>query len=131
MQKTGELADFITANLILDYRVKQSILETFPESERLESVLDVLVNENFVLKLEDEISQKAKMRIDENQRDYFLREQKRAIEEELGEDDSPIDDAENYVDKIEKLNLDENLPTFFIKNVRNSAKCLMAVRKRL
>lgn len=47
------------------------------------------------------------MRIDENQRDYFLREQKRAIEEELGEDDSPIDDAENYVDKIEKLNLDE------------------------
>ena len=106
-KRPGELADFITANLILDYRVKQSILETFPESERLESVLDVLVNENFVLKLEDEISQKAKMRIDENQRDYFLREQKRAIEEELGEDDSPIDDAENYVDKIEKLNLDE------------------------
>ena len=79
-KRPGELADFITANLILDYRVKQSILETFPESERLESVLDVLVNENFVLKLEDEISQKAKMRIDENQRDYFLREQKRAIE---------------------------------------------------
>ena len=66
-KRPGELADFITANLILDYRVKQSILETFPESERLESVLDVLVNENFVLKLEDEISQKAKMRIDENQ----------------------------------------------------------------
>ena len=58
-KRPGELADFITANLILDYRVKQSILETFPESERLESVLDVLVNENFVLKLEDEISQKA------------------------------------------------------------------------
>lgn len=59
-KRPGELADFITANLILDYRVKQSILETFPESERLESVLDVLVNENFVLKLEDEISQKLK-----------------------------------------------------------------------
>lgn len=71
------------------------------------------------------------MRIDENQRDYFLREQKRAIEEELGEDDSPIDDAENYVDKIEKLNLDEKSADILIKNVRNSAKCLMAVRKRL
>ena len=130
-KRPGELADFITANLILDYRVKQSILETFPESERLESVLDVLVNENFVLKLEDEISQKAKMRIDENQRDYFLREQKRAIEEELGEDDSPIDDAENYVDKLKSSILTKSLPIFFIKNVRNSAKCLMAVRKRL
>ena len=52
-KRPGELADFITANLILDYRVKQSILETFPESERLESVLDVLVNENFVLKAKE------------------------------------------------------------------------------
>ena len=121
-KRPGELADFITANLILDYRVKQSILETFPESERLESVLDVLVNENFVLKLEDEISQKAKMRIDENQRDYFLREQKRAIEEELGEDDSPIDDAENYVDKIEKLNLDEKSADILYKECKKLSK---------
>ena len=121
-KRPGELADFITANLILDYRVKQSILETFPESERLEAVLDVLVNENFVLKLEDEISQKAKMRIDENQRDYFLREQKRAIEEELGEDDSPMDDAENYADKIDKLNLDEKSADILYKECRKLSK---------
>lgn len=121
-KRPGELADFITANLILDYRVKQSILETFPESERLEAVLDVLVNENFVLKLEDEISQKAKMRIDENQRDYILREQKRAIEEELGEDDSPMDDAENYADKIDKLNLDEKSADILYKECRKLSK---------
>lgn len=121
-KRPGELADFITANLILDYRVKQSILETFPESERLEAVLDVLVNENFVLKLEDEISHKAKMRIDENQRDYFLREQKRAIEEELGEDDSPMDDAENYADKIDKLNLDEKSADILYKECRKLSK---------
>lgn len=130
-KRPGELADFITANLILDYRVKQSILETFPESERLESVLDVLVNENFVLKLEDEISQKAKMRIDENQRDYFLREQKRAIEEELEKMIHRLTMLKTMSIKLRSLTLTKSLPTFFIKNVRNSAKCLMAVRKRL
>ena len=83
-KRPGELADFITANLILDYRVKQSILETFPESERLESVLDVLVNENFVLKLED--------------------------------------DAENYVDKIEKLNLDEKSADILYKECKKLSK---------
>lgn len=130
-KRPGELADFITANLILDYRVKQSILETFPESERLESVLDVLVNENFVLKLEDEISQKAKMRIDENQRDYFLREQKRAIEEELVKMIHRLTMLKTMSIKLKSSILTKSLPIFFIKNVRNSAKCLMAVRKRL
>ena len=62
------------------------------------------------------------MRIDENQRDYFLREQKRAIEEELGEDDSPIDDAENYVDKIEKLNLDEKSADILYKECKKLSK---------
>lgn len=103
----GELADFITSNIILDYHIKQTILETLSETERLEEVLDVLVNENFVLKIEDEISQKAKQRIDENQREYLLREQKRVIEEELGEDDNPAAEAEVYLEKIEDLKLDE------------------------
>lgn len=62
------------------------------------------------------------MRIDENQRDYFLREQKRAIEEELGEDDSPMDDAENYADKIDKLNLDEKSADILYKECRKLSK---------
>lgn len=103
----GELADFITSNLILDYQIKQSILETLPQTERLESALDVLINENFVLRIEDEITRKARMRIDESQREYFLREQKRVIEEELGEDDNPNDEANAYAEKIEELHLDE------------------------
>lgn len=61
----------------------------------------------------------------------FFREQKRAIEEELGEDDSPIDDAENYVDKIEKLNLDEKSADILYKECKKLSKSLMAVRKRL
>ena len=74
------------------------------------------------LNLRTKYLKKAKMRIDENQRDYFLREQKRAIEEELGEDDSPIDDAENYVDKIEKLNLDEKSADILYKECKKLSK---------
>ncbi len=106
-KSSGELADFITSNLILDYHMKQSVLDTINPVERLDAVLDILVNENFVLRIEEEISKKAKLRIDESQREYFLREQKKVIEEELGEDDNPSAEAEDYAEKIVELHLDE------------------------
>lgn len=114
----GELADFITSNIFLDYHTKQSILEIISETKRLEDVLDILVNENFILRIEDEISKKAKQRIDENQREYFLREQKRVIEEELGEDDNPTAEAEAYAEKIEELRLDEKSQDVLFKECR-------------
>lgn len=117
-QYPGELADFITSNIILDYQTKQSVLEILNPTERLESVLDILVNENFVLKLEEEISAKAKQRIDDTQRDFFLREQKHAIEEELGEDDNPSAEAEEYAAKIEELHLDEKSEETLFKECR-------------
>ncbi len=121
-KRPGELADFIISNIILDYHVKQSILETFSETERLESVLDILVNENFVLRIEEEISQKARQRIDESQREYFLREQKKVIEEELGEDDNPIAEAEIYMDKIDQLDLDDKSADTLYKECRKLMK---------
>ena len=118
----GELADFITSNIILDYHTKQSILEIIPETARLEEVLEILVNENFILKIEEEISRKAKLRIDESQRDYFLREQKRVIEEELGEDDNPAAEAEEYAERIEELHLDEKSQETLFKECRKLMK---------
>ena len=111
----GELADFITSNLILDYHVKQSVLDTVYPVERLEEVLDILVHENFILRIEEEISRKAKLKIEESQREYFLREQKKIIEEELGEDDNPSAEAEAYAEKIEELNLDEKSTETLLK----------------
>ncbi len=118
----GELADFITSNIILDYHTKQSILEIIPETARLEEVLEILVNENFILKIEEEISRKAKLRIDESQRDYFLREQKRVIEEELGEDDNPAAEAEEYAERIEELHLNEKSQETLFKECRKLMK---------
>lgn len=121
-KRPGELADFIASNLILDYHVKQSILDIFDEIERLECVLDVLINENYVLMIEEEITQKARERIDENQRDYFLREQKKIIEQELGEDESPADEANEYAERILDLNLDEKSTDTLLKECQKLSK---------
>ena len=118
----GELADFLTSNIMLDYTTKQAILEILPQTDRLETLLDVLTNENYILKIEDEISRKAKMRIDESQREYFLREQKRIIEEELGEDDNPSQEAEEYAARIEELHLDEKSEEALFKECRKLMK---------
>ena len=119
---TGELADYIAANMTLDYQTKQSILEILDPTERLKEVLDVLVNENYILRLEDEINRKARMRIDESQRDFFLREQKRVIEEELGEDDNPSEDAEEYSKRIKELKLEEKSEEMLLKECRKLMK---------
>ena len=119
---TGELADYIVANMTLDYQTKQSILEILDPTERLKEVLDVLVNENYILRLEDEINRKARMRIDESQRDFFLREQKRVIEEELGEDDNPSEDAEEYSKRIKELKLEEKSEEMLLKECRKLMK---------
>lgn len=129
-KRPGELADFIASNLILDYHVKQSILDIFDEIERLECVLDVLINENYVLMIEEEITQKARERIDENQRDYFLREQKKIIEQELGEDESPADEANEYAERILELNLDEKSTDTLLKECQKLSKCHSVLKKR-
>ena len=118
----GDLADFISSNIPLDYHIKQSILETVSQTERLESLLDELINENYILRIEDEINRKARMRIDESQREYFLREQKKVIEEELGEDDDPLNEANAYADKIEELKLDDKSEETLFKECRKLMK---------
>ena len=118
----GELADYVASTMYLDYQTKQSILEIFDPFERLNTVLDVLVDETYISKLEREIEIKAKSRIDESQQLYFLREQKRAIEEQLGEDDDPSADAEDYADQIEKLELEEKTTETLMKECRKLMK---------
>lgn len=74
---------------------------------------------------------KARDRIEENQRDYFLREQKKIIEEELGEDDNPSAEAESYAERIYTLGLSEETENILIKECKNLCVCLTEVRRRL
>lgn len=102
----GKLADFIAANIGLDYADKQEVLEERNPIKRITVLTDILENELQVLSIENEISEKTKERIDDNQREYYLREQLKAISAELGEEDSPQGEAEEFRKQV----MDAGLP---------------------
>lgn len=101
----GMLADFITANVMLDFELKQEILDELHPVKRLEKLNSILEDEIQILEIENQISEKAKEQIDQNQRDYFLREQMKAISYELGEDDSPQEEADEFRERVLELKL--------------------------
>ncbi len=118
----GELADFVASNAIPDYSDKQLILETIDVTERLETVIEILNQEIYILDIEEQISEKARERIDQNQRDFFLREQRSVIDAELGEEDNPASESEEYIEKIKALKLSEDSEKILVKECRKLAK---------
>lgn len=103
----GPLADFIASNINIDVFSKQQVLTELNPVKRLEVLCAVLESECDILSIEHKIGEKVKERIDENQRDFYLREQLKVISEELGDYDSPQDEAEDYRDKIFALPLSD------------------------
>ncbi|MBQ6499497.1 MAG: endopeptidase La, partial [Ruminococcus sp.] len=110
----GELADFVASNIILDVEIKQIILETVNLSDRLEVLIDAMQNEIFIMSVEQDIMDKAKTRIDQSQRDYFLREQMNVIREELG-DGGEFNDIDELRKKIADMKLPEEVETALMK----------------
>ena len=96
----GDLADFIAGNIMLDYAEKQRILNELNPIKRLEALSVILTRETELLSVEEEIQHHVQEQMDKNQREYFLREQLKAISEELGDADNPQDEAESYREKI-------------------------------
>ncbi|MCI5801314.1 MAG: endopeptidase La [Oscillospiraceae bacterium] len=99
------LVEYIAANLPLRLEDKQKLLEENSLTRRLEEMASILESENSIMTLEKDIYDKVKESIDQNQREYFLREQMRVISDELGEGESVQDEAEEYRERIEKLKL--------------------------
>ena len=84
----GRLSDLIVSNLDLKVTEAQKVLETHDPKERLELVDEILSNELEVLQVQTKIRNTAKDEMSKSQREYFLREQMRAIKNELGDGDS-------------------------------------------
>ncbi len=118
----GELADHVAGNVLLDYPIKQSILETINVSDRLEALVDALQNEIYILEIEQEILDKSKERIDQSQREYYLREQLKTIEEELGMDESPEQESQKLREKVLELNLSEDNEKALLKECNKLEK---------
>lgn len=92
----GELSDYITANIPLEYKLKQSVLEELNCMKRIEKLCVILAKETDVLAMEAELNDKVQDQIDDNQREYYLREQLKAISTELNDGDSPEAEADKY-----------------------------------
>ncbi|HRY44635.1 MAG TPA: endopeptidase La [Thermoanaerobaculia bacterium] len=101
----ARLADLAASNLDLKLDEAQTILETLPGLERLKAVLEILRREIRVLTVQQEISGMARGEIDKNQREYFLRQQLKAIQQELGVTDDVAEEVEQYRKKLEGKSL--------------------------
>ncbi len=98
----SQAADTIAAHMTLDVQKKQSLLECFRVDSRLELLLKYLISETALLKLGREIHTKVQSELDQNQREYFLREQLKVIREELKMDESPeVADLRERLEKSE------------------------------
>ena len=102
MDDPGMLCDFVAANIVSDFDDKQMLLAEFNPLERLHKLLVILEREREILAIEAKIHEEVRNSMDRNQRDYYLREQLKAIQNELGEDSEMDDDVIEYVKKLEK-----------------------------
>ena len=102
----GRLADSIAANLTLKLSEKQTILETFDIRERLDLLLNIMESEIDILQVEKKIRGRVKNQMEKSQREYYLNEQVKAIQKELGEQDENAD-LEELEKKIKEVNMSE------------------------
>lgn len=109
IEEPGRLADIIASHIALKIKEKQSILETIDVKERLRKLADILANEQEVLGMEKKIGQRVKKSIERTQKEYYLREQMKAIQKELGEREGKENEVGTLKEKLEAKKLPENV----------------------
>lgn len=117
IEDPGRLADVISSYIFLKQEDNQKILETFDFYERLEVLHGILQKELELLRLEDKINQRVKKQINKVQKEYYLKEQLKAIQKELGEDDDISVDVEDYKAKINKIKMPKEVKEKALKEV--------------
>jgi len=120
----GRLVDVISSYINFKTETHQKILETFDFYERLELLHKMLGEEIELLKIEERINQRVKTQISKVQKEYFLKEQLRAIQKELGEDDDIDKEVEEYKEKIEKIKMPEEVKEKALKEVERLERML-------
>ena len=115
-EDTGFLADAIAQYSGIEFPDKAKLLCQLNPNRRLESAVQLLRQELELVQLENVIQERTKASMDQNQRDYFLREQMKAIREELGEGEDD-NEFENYISSIQKLKLSEETEKKLLKDV--------------
>ncbi len=118
----GYLADYITQNIFLRFQNKQLVLEELRPVNRLQLVNRLLTHEIEILKVSHDLQESTQNQINRNHRDYFLREQLKTIQAELGEEDDAQSELETYRQKIRAIGFEKDTETKLLKEVTRLSK---------
>lgn len=105
LEKPEEFVDMIASYALTDEKVKQEILEILDIKTRIEKILERLKIEISIAALQKKLEGKVKNKVSKEQKEYYLREQLKAIQEELGEDETEQNQLEKYKERIDKSKL--------------------------
>jgi ATP-dependent Lon protease len=123
----GRLADFIASSLsTISTAVKQEVLETLDIRARLDNLNRILIKELEVLELGSKIQSQVQSEVGKNQREYFLREQMKAIQKELGEGDDQTKEVEELGEKIEAAGMPETVKKEALRELDRLSKMPVA-----
>ncbi len=127
ISESSKLADFIASSLTtITTPVKQEILETLDVRARMDSLNRILIKELEVLELGSKIQSQVQSEVGKNQREYFLREQMKAIQRELGEGDEQAKEVEELREKIEAAGMPEQVKKEALRELDRLAKMPVA-----
>ncbi|SHK04297.1 ATP-dependent proteinase. Serine peptidase. MEROPS family S16 [Anaerobranca californiensis DSM 14826] len=115
VNEPGRFADLITSHLTLKVERKQEILEAISPKERLFKVIEILSKEIQISEIERKISDRVKTQIEKTQKEYYLREQIKAIQKELGE--TQKEEVDEYRKKLNSLSINEEIKSKIEKEI--------------
>lgn len=122
VEEPGRLADTIAAHLNLKMEDKQRVLEAIPLKKRLETVSEILTREMELVELERKINIRVRKQMEKTQKEYYLREQMKAIQKELGERDDRGTETEEFRSKIEEVGLPQEVKDKVLREVERLEK---------
>ena len=114
-ENIDELTDYICENSFFSFSDKQAMLEEFNPEERIKKLVVLLKKETASLEIEAEIQEKLQKEIDKSQREYYLREELKVISDELGDSETPIEEADEYKTKVNNLKCTDEIKTKLLK----------------
>jgi ATP-dependent Lon protease len=122
IEEPGRMADIVASHLPLKLKDKQEVLETVDVKERLNRVIELINNEKEVLEIEKKIGQRVKRSMERTQKEYYLREQMKAIQKELGDKEGKTGEIQTLAERIEQAGMPENIKETAYKELNRYEK---------
>lgn len=117
IEDPGRMADIIASHLNLKIGDKQKVLEATSPRERLEQLCSILMKEIEILEMERKIHLRVRKQMEKTQKEYYLREQMKAIQKELGDDYDRVSEIEELREKVRELELPEDVAEKALREV--------------